>query len=195
MPHSASSRGVPPLASARLTAGGRARTIALERSPEGVAMVDATTADRGRWQRRVLGAILPAGIVLLAAWVIAVALPTARGAEPPGLSVASMILGLVTSAILIVTGYGYRRSVASPRSRHATTYDAGRPHPFVAARDSGLAAVASGGGFARASGGQADAVATTNRYQRMAGCAVPGCGRPADAEIHAPAEDQPVDPE
>ena len=94
----------------------------------------------------------------------------------------------MTSLILIVTGYRYRRSISSVGTRHVMTYNAGRPHPFVAAQDSGLAAIAAGGGFSRASGGQVDSVATTHRYQRMDGCAVPGCGKPASADIHAPAD-------
>jgi hypothetical protein len=27
------------------------------------------------------------------------------------------------------------------------------------------------------------------RYQRMVGCGVPGCGKPASAEIHDPADE------
>ena len=98
------------------------------------------------------------------------------------------MLGLVTSAILIVSGIHYRRALAAADARTATTYHAARPHPFQVAQDAGLTAMASGGGFARASGGQVASVATTSRYQRMDGCAVPGCGKPASAEIHAPAE-------
>ena len=171
-----------------LTAAGHARTIEPDRSHEGVAMTDTKDAPEiGRWQRRALRATLPAGVLLLIAWLVWLALPAIAGETRTDFAFPQGILGLVTSVILIVTGYGYRRDLAA-RDRAASTHVAGRPHPFVAAQDSGLAAVASGGGFSRASGGQVDAVATTNRYQRMHGCAVPGCGQPADAEVHAPAE-------
>jgi len=143
----------------------------------------------GRWQRRVLRATLPAGILLLAAWILSLAVPALSGGTRTDFTFPSGILGLVTSVILIVTGINYRRAMAAADARAASTFHAGRPHPFLAARDSGLTAIASGGGFARASGGQVDSVATTNRYQRMDGCAVPGCGKRPSAEIHAPAQE------
>jgi hypothetical protein len=151
-------------------------------------MTDAKdTAELGRWQRRVLRATLPAGVLLLVAWLVWLVLPALMGDTRTDFTFPQGILGLVTSLILIVTGYGYRRDLAA-RDRARATHNAERPHPFVGARDSGLVAVASGGGFRTGSGGQVDAVATTNRYQRLDGCAVPGCGKPARAEIHAPAE-------
>lgn len=143
----------------------------------------------GRWQRRILRATLPAGVLLLAAWILWLAVPALSGGTRTDFTFPSGILGLVTASILIVTGLNYRRAIAAADARTASAFHAGRPHPFLAARDAGLTAMASGGGFARASGGQVDAVATTNRYQRMKGCAVPGCGRPASAEIHAPAQE------
>lgn len=141
----------------------------------------------GRWQRRVLRATLPAGILVLAAWILWLAVPALTGGTRSDYSFPSGIVGLVTASILIVTGINNRRAMAAADARTASTYHAGRPHPFLAARDSGLAAIASGGGFLRASGGQVDSVAATNRYRRMDGCGVPGCGKPASAEIHAPA--------
>jgi hypothetical protein len=171
-----------------LTAAGHARTIEPDRSHEGVAMTGTKDApELGRWQRRVLRGTLPGGVLLLVAWLVWLALPAVVGETRTDFTFPQGIFGLVTALIMIVTGYGYRRDLAA-RDRVAATHVAGRPHPFVAAQDSGLAAVASGGGFSRASGGQVDVVATTNRYQRMDGCAVPGCGKPASAAIHAPAE-------
>jgi hypothetical protein len=143
----------------------------------------------GRWQRLLLRATLRAGILLLALWILWLAVPALTGGTRTDFTFPSGIIGLVTAAILIVTGINYQRALAAADARVASTYAAGRPHPFLAARDAGLAAIASGGGFARASGGQVDAVATTNRYQRLDGCAVPGCGMPASAEIHGRAED------
>ena len=153
-------------------------------------MTDRTGATGpARWQRRVLRATLPAGILLLATWILWLAVPALTGGTRTDFTFPSGIIGLVTAAILIVTGINYRRALAAADARVASTYAAGGPHPYLAARDAGLAAIASGGGFARASGGQVDAVATTNRYQRLHGCAVPGCGKPASAEIHGPGED------
>jgi hypothetical protein len=155
---------------------------------EEVATARIDPVELGRWQRRILRVTLPAGIILLAAWILWLAVPTLAGGTRTDFTFPSGIIGLVTAAILIVTGINYRRSMAAADARSASSYHASRPHPFLASSDPGLAAIAAGGGFSRASGGQVDAVATTNRYQRMDGCAVPNCGRPRSAEIHAPAE-------
>jgi hypothetical protein len=142
----------------------------------------------GRWQRRVLRAVMPAGILLLLVWVVWVGLPFVMGTQRTDISVGSAVIGLVTSLILIATGRHYRRMMPVAQSRDGATYSAGQPHPFVDVRDSGLAAMAAGSGFRGGQSSEAAAAATTNRYQRMNGCAVPGCGKQRSADIHAPAE-------
>lgn len=70
--------------------------------------------------------------------------------------------------------------------RDPMSYDPNQPHPYQQVNDAGLGAL-SAGAWSRETGGSAMAsVAVTNRYQRAAGCAVPGCGRPRDDELHAP---------
>jgi hypothetical protein len=142
----------------------------------------------GGWQRRILRAVQPAGILLLLVWVVWIGLPFVMGTERTDISVGSAVIGLVSSLILIATGRHYRRMMPPAQSRDGATYNAGQPHPYVAVRDSGLAAMAAGGGFRGGTSSEAAAAATTNRYQRMNGCAVPGCGKPRGADIHAPAE-------
>jgi hypothetical protein len=140
----------------------------------------------GRWRARLLRATLPIGLVLLVGWLVWIGMPFVMGAQRSDVTVAQAVVGLVTSLVLVITGYGYRRAMPPARSREAMAYEAGRPHPFIAVHDDGLAAFAGGSAFARTPAPNVSAVATTNRYLRMEGCAVPGCGKPRDAEVHAP---------
>ena len=72
--------------------------------------------------------------------------------------------------------------------RDAQSYNPKQPHPYQPIDDAGLGAMSSGG-MSRSAGGSAlTSIAVTNRYQRTAGCGVPGCGKPSDDEIHAPEE-------
>jgi len=65
----------------------------------------------GNWQRRLLMATMPIGIVLLVLWIawMSIAL-TAGGVEAWWW--ATPILGLVASLILIGTGWNYRRALS-----------------------------------------------------------------------------------
>lgn len=65
----------------------------------------------GKWQRRLLLATLPAGIVLLILWVGWMVVALASGGFEAWWW-GTPILGLVTSLILIATGYNYRRILA-----------------------------------------------------------------------------------
>ena len=58
--------------------------------------------------RRILSAIFPIGVVLLVVWVIFHVAAIVVGDE---LSIVSAVLGLVSSVILIVTGWTYRRAI------------------------------------------------------------------------------------
>jgi apolipoprotein N-acyltransferase len=60
---------------------------------------------------RVLRAILPIGIGLLVVWLAWVGTALVVGVEEFGLGFASAALGLVTSLLLIVTGYLNRREL------------------------------------------------------------------------------------
>jgi hypothetical protein len=62
---------------------------------------------------RFLWAILPIGIVLLIAWILWLVVSIAVGDTQRGFSVASGILGLVTSLVLIISGRNYRRALRS----------------------------------------------------------------------------------
>ena len=72
--------------------------------------------------------------------------------------------------------------------RDAQSYNPKQPHPFQTIEDAGLGAMSSAAGSRTATGGAIASVAMTNRYQRTAGCGVPGCGKPRDDEIHASEE-------
>ncbi len=64
---------------------------------------------------------------------------------------------------------------------------ANEPHAFRPVRDAGMGTGL--GGLSATEGGNMPAqVAVTNRYLRMTGCDVPGCGRDRDDPIHQPAE-------
>lgn len=65
----------------------------------------------GKWQRRLLLATLPAGVVLLILWVGWMVVALASG-DVEAWWWGTPILGLVTSLILIATGYNYRRILA-----------------------------------------------------------------------------------
>ena len=61
--------------------------------------------------------------------------------------------------------------------------DPHRPHAFQEANDAGLGALAPIGGGV---GPQVADIAAANAVVRTMGCGVPGCGKPRDAEVHAP---------
>lgn len=63
--------------------------------------------------------------------------------------------------------------------------DPNRPHAFRSVADSGIAALTPIGGSV---GRQVANIASAGAYTRTMGCAVPGCGKPPDALIHAPEE-------
>lgn len=67
----------------------------------------------GRWQRRILRAVLPVGIVLLIAWVAWVSLALVIDARDFGIGWASAATGLISSLVLIASGYAYRRNLAT----------------------------------------------------------------------------------
>ena len=78
--------------------------------------------------------------------------------------------------------------------RDPKSYDPRRPHPFIDATDAGTAGLAAGSlgaSSAFGGGGMASAanVASTSRVMRTAGCAVPGCGKAAAEDIHAPEDE------
>ena len=63
--------------------------------------------------------------------------------------------------------------------------DPNRPHEFRLKSDGGVGALSPiGGGMGRQVSDIAIASASTRTY----GCAVPGCGKPSDAMVHAPEE-------
>ena len=67
-------------------------------------------------------------------------------------------------------------------------YDPRHPHPFLDARDAGLAAFSSGGMGGRSGQGSVQQVAMTSAYQRTENCGLSGCGKPRADDIHAPVE-------
>jgi membrane protein implicated in regulation of membrane protease activity len=74
-------------------------------------MPDGQPATVGRWQRRLLLATMPIGLAMIALWIAWAALALASG----GIEAwwwGTPILGLVTSLILVVSGYLYRRDLA-----------------------------------------------------------------------------------
>ena len=66
----------------------------------------------GKWQRRLLLAVLPVGVVLLVVWVAWLAISLAGGLEAAVVSWPSAGFGLVTSLLLIGFGYSWRRALA-----------------------------------------------------------------------------------
>ena len=69
---------------------------------------DGPPATPGPWARRILRAVLQTGVVLLVVWFAYVGVVLVVGAELSGLSIVQAVFGLLTSLILIVTGYQYR---------------------------------------------------------------------------------------
>ena len=69
-------------------------------------------AKPGPWAQRILRAVLPAGIVLLVVWLEYVLVAIGMGGEQFGLTIAQAVFGLLTSLILIVSGYQYRKHLA-----------------------------------------------------------------------------------
>jgi hypothetical protein len=65
-------------------------------------------ATPGPWARRLLRAILPAGFVLLFVWLAFMVAALVGGGELFGLTIVQAVFGLLTSLILIVSGYYYR---------------------------------------------------------------------------------------
>ena len=71
------------------------------------------------------------------------------------------------------------------QKRHEDHADPNRPHAFRSKSDGGMAALSPlGGSVGRQQANLAIASASTRTY----GCAVPGCGKPPEAMIHAPEE-------
>ena len=70
---------------------------------------DGPPATPGPWARRILRAVLPAGVVLLVVWFVYVGVALVIGGEQSGFASVRTVFGLVTSLILIVTGYQYRK--------------------------------------------------------------------------------------
>ena len=74
--------------------------------------------------------------------------------------------------------------------RDPRSYDARRPHPYIGQNDAGI-----GGIMVSSTGGRSGSMtsfanlAATSRIMRTAGCAVPGCGKAAAEDIHAPADE------
>lgn len=66
----------------------------------------------GKWQRRILRAVLPGGVLLLILWVAWVSLALIGGNDF-GIGWASAAMGLVTSLVLIASGYAYRRDLVA----------------------------------------------------------------------------------
>jgi hypothetical protein len=62
-----------------------------------------------------------------------------------------------------------------------------RTHPFQETNDAGLPVIA--GGSSGSCGSQVNTLAMTTAYLRATRCALPGCGKPRQDEIHAAAED------
>ena len=69
-------------------------------------------AKPGPWAQRILRAVLPAGVVLLVIWLVDVAAALVIGGEQVRLTIAQAVFGLLTSLILIVSGYQYRKHLA-----------------------------------------------------------------------------------
>lgn len=67
----------------------------------------------GKWQRRILRAVLPIGVLLLIVWVARVSLALIIGGKDFGFGWVSAVMSLVTSLVLIASGYAYRRNLAA----------------------------------------------------------------------------------
>jgi fatty acid desaturase len=74
-------------------------------------MHDRQPAQVGTWQRRLLLAMMPIGLAMLVLWIAWAALALASG----GIETwwwGTPVLGLVTSLVLVVSGYLYHRDLA-----------------------------------------------------------------------------------
>jgi hypothetical protein len=73
-----------------------------------------------------------------------------------------------------------------PWQKHEPEVDPRRPHEYRVKSDSGIGALAPiGGGVGR----QVSDIASASAYTRTVFCGVPGCGKPRDDLIHAPADE------
>ena len=78
------------------------------------------------------------------------------------------------------------RTMHLPWKKHEDrAVDPNLPHEFRSKSDSGIAALTPIGGSV---GRQVADIAAASAYTRTMGCAVPGCGKPRDALVHAPQE-------
>jgi hypothetical protein len=68
-------------------------------------------------------------------------------------------------------------------------YDAHRPHPYIDATDAGTAGLATANAGMQSGFSGVANLAVTDRVMRTSGCAVPGCGKAAAEDIHAPADE------
>lgn len=80
-------------------------------------MDDEQAVQIGKWQSRILRAVLPCGVLLLVLWVAWVAAALFIGGRYFGIGWASAAMALITSLVLIASGSAYRRNFAAPQSR------------------------------------------------------------------------------
>jgi hypothetical protein len=62
----------------------------------------------GKWQRRALVAVMPAGFTMLTLWILWVVIGSTSG-WITGIGWLQAVLGLVTSVLLIMVGTAYRK--------------------------------------------------------------------------------------
>jgi apolipoprotein N-acyltransferase len=67
-------------------------------------------ASPGKWQRRALRSVLPAGFTLFSLWVLWFVMTLLDGAMTP-LGVVQTVLGLAASVALVLVGSAYRRVI------------------------------------------------------------------------------------
>jgi len=80
---------------------------------------------------------------------------------------------------------GEEATMRWPWQRRETTVDPHRPHAYQVKSDPGVGALAPMGGTLGRGAGD---LAAASAYTRTLGCGVPGCGKPSDDLIHAPAD-------
>ena len=72
------------------------------------------------------------------------------------------------------------------QKQHRDSVDPRRPHEYRVKSDGGIGALTPlGGGMGR----QVSDIASASAYTRTIYCGVPGCGKPRDDLIHAPADE------
>ena len=72
------------------------------------------------------------------------------------------------------------------QKQQSETVDPRRPHEYWVKSDGGIGALTPvGGGMGR----QVSDIASASAYTRTVFCGVPGCGKPRDDLIHAPADE------